>query len=107
MPPKQDAEEDDATWRYRNLERKLVLKETLYGPSHIAVVPTLLALADANFKNYERTPENIHVPILLVERALRIREAHPNDATSPSACDIVKLLTHHLQLCNDPCYQLV
>lgn len=109
MPPKQerDAEEDDATWMYRNLERKLVLKETIYGPSHIAVVPTLLALAVANFENYERNPENIHDAVALVERALSIRGAHPNDASSPSALDIVELLRYHLHLCNDPYYQLV
>ena len=114
MPPKQerDAEEDDATWRYRNLERKLVLKETIYGPSHIAIVPTLFELACASMKKciyglthiavvptlYElalanfRKLENIDESVTLLERALSIKDAHPSDASFPGTMWILLYL---------------
>ena len=89
MPPKQerDAEEDDETWRYRNLERKLVMKETIYGPSHIAIVPTLLDLAVTNFTKCE-TEE----AITRLERALIIKDSHPGLSSDPETRRILLYL---------------
>ena len=95
-----EAEEDDATWKHRNLERQLVLKETIYGPSHIAILPTLFELATTNSQNMmmmtmmmnfaTQTSEIVEIEksceesSALLERALSIKDAHPSHSSYPS-----------------------